>query len=124
MPMTAMARRMLMEAHAGRTSAFVIEYGGKQVAKLRKAFERAAESAGLPWVTPHVLRHTAAVWMAEAGTPMAEIAQYLGHSDERTTFRIYARFSPTYLRKAAAALEVWGRPAGSALCYSCGSSNR
>lgn len=104
-PMTDTARRMLLEAHAGRTSAYVIEYGGKQVGKLRKAFERAAESAGLGWVTPHVLRHTAAVWMAEAGVPIAEVAQYLGHTEERITFRIYARFSPTYLRKAAGALE-------------------
>jgi integrase len=36
---------------------------------------------------------------------MAEIAQLLGHKDSRTTEAIYARFSPTYLRKAAATLE-------------------
>ena len=43
--------------------------------------------------------------MAEAWTPMAEIAQYLGHSKETVTFKIYARFSPDYLRGAASALE-------------------
>jgi integrase len=105
-PMTDAARRELLAAHAARTCEFVIEYGGKRVGKLRKAFERAAEAAGLPWVTPHALRHTAAVWMAEAGVPMAEIAQVLGHTDERTTFRVYARFSPKYLRKAVSALEA------------------
>jgi len=56
-------------------------------------------------VTPHTLRHTAAVWLAEAGTPMPEIATYLGHSDSRITERVYARFSPGYLRKASKALE-------------------
>jgi integrase len=69
------------------------------------ALKRAAVRAGVPWVTPHVFRHTAAVWMAEAGVPMPEIAAYLGHSDSRTTERVYAKFSPAYLRKASRALE-------------------
>jgi hypothetical protein len=43
--------------------------------------------------------------MAEAGVTMAEIAQFLGHSSEAVTFKVYARFSPTYLRKAAAVLD-------------------
>lgn len=105
-PMTDSLRAALLEAHAARTTPFVIEYGGAQVGKIRKAFERAAIAAGLPDLTPHGLRHTAAVWMAEAGVPMAEIAQFLGHSDERTTFRVYAVYSPGYLRRAASALEV------------------
>lgn len=65
----------------------------------------AVARAGLRGVTPHVLRHTAAVWMAEAGVPMTEIAAYLGHSDSRITERVYARFSPDYLRKAAAGIR-------------------
>jgi integrase len=105
-PLTDGARRELAAAYAARTSPFVIEYGGQQVGKVRKAFDRAAHDAGLAWVTPHALRHTAAVWMAEAGVPMAEIAQYLGHTSEKITFRVYARFSGTYLRKAMGALEV------------------
>jgi integrase len=105
-PMTDGARRELLAAHAARTSRYVIEYGGEKVGKLRKAFDRAAKAAGLGWVTPHALRHTAAVWMAEAGVPMAEIAQVMGHTSEKITFRVYARFSPTYLRRAVGALEV------------------
>lgn len=104
-PITDRARAALEEAHAGRTSDFVIEYGGEQVGKIRKAFARAAAKAGLEWVTPHALRHTAAVWMAEADVPMEVIAQYLGHSDSRITERVYARFTPAYLRKASRALE-------------------
>lgn len=104
-PMTDRARAALMEAAKARTCGHVIEYGGVQVGKVRKAFASAAEAAGLPWCTPHVLRHTAAVWMAEAGVPMPEIAQYLGHADDRITQRIYARFSPQHLRRAAGALE-------------------
>lgn len=104
-PLTERAKLALTEAAKGRTSAYVVEYAGGQVAKIRKSFAAAAAAAGLAWVTPHALRHTAAVWMAERGIPMAEIAQFLGHSDEKTTYRVYARFSPTYLRRAASALE-------------------
>jgi len=42
--------------------------------------EITAADAGLADVSPHVLRHTAAVHTAEAGISMDEIAQYLGHS--------------------------------------------
>ncbi len=56
--------------------------------------------------TPYTLRHTAAVWMAEAGVPMAEIAQLMGHDDNATTEKHYARFSPTFLRRAANALRI------------------
>lgn len=37
---------------------------------------------------------------------MSEIAQYLGHRDSHTTEAVYARYSPHYLRHAAAALEI------------------
>lgn len=105
-PITDRARQALTEARECALTPFVIEYGSKRVKRIRKAFMRAVARAGLgPDVTPHVLRHTAAVWMAEAGTPMAEIAQYLGHSSPDITYRVYARFSPSYLRGAAAALE-------------------
>jgi hypothetical protein len=43
--------------------------------------------------------------MAEAGIPIEVIAQYLGHEDANVTRKKYARYSPTYLREAAAALE-------------------
>ena len=46
-----------------------------------------------------------AVHLAEAGNSMEVIAQYLGHEDVNVTRKKYARFSPTYLREAAAALE-------------------
>ena len=105
-PITDRARQALEEAREVALTPFVIEYGGKRVGRIRKAFMRAVARAGLGTdVTPHVLRHTAAVWMAEAGTPMAEIAQYLGHSSPDVTYRVYARYSPSYLRGAAAALE-------------------
>lgn len=104
-PMTPSLRAALQNAQKGALSEYVIEYAGRRVHSIRRAFETACARAGLRDVTPHVLRHTAAVHMAEAGIPISEIAQFLGHSSDRVTYRVYARFSPDYLRRAAAALE-------------------
>jgi integrase len=37
---------------------------------------------------------------------MPEIAHYLGHSNSRTTERVYARYSPDYLQGAARAFSL------------------
>jgi integrase len=103
-PMTDRSKSELLEVAKARTCDHVIEFGGSKVARIAKAFKRNAVAAGLPWCTPHVLRHTAAVWMAEAGVPMSQIAQVLGHTDSRITERVYARYSPDYLRMAVSAL--------------------
>lgn len=107
-PMNDSARAALVAARKAATSDYVIEYGGEQVESVKKGFAAACRRAGLTGVSPHTLRHTAAVWMAEAGVPMVEIAQYMGHSSPAVTFRVYGRFSPGYLAKAASALEVPG----------------
>lgn len=104
-PMTGRLRAALSEARAGALTPWVVEYAGRRVASIRTGFEGAAQRAGLEGVTPHVLRHTAAVWMAEAGVPMAEIAQVLGHEDSRITERVYSRFSPGHLARAVQHLE-------------------
>lgn len=105
-PMNTSARTALTQARDRSVSPFVIEWAGRKVGSVKKGVAAAARRAGLEDVTPHVFRHTAAVWQAEAEVPMAEIAQYLGHSDSRLTERVYARFSPQYRRKAAATLEL------------------
>ena len=97
---------VLFEAKKAALTDHVIEYGGKPVRSVKRAFKAAVDRAGLPPSTsPHVLRHTAAVHMAESGVPMAEIARFLGHTTEAVTFKVYAVHSPDYLRKAAGALE-------------------
>lgn len=56
-------------------------------------------------VSPHVLRHSSAVHLAESGKSMSEIANYLGHDDETLTARVYARFGPEHLRGSADVLD-------------------
>ena len=105
MPITEDTAMILRQARGVALTPYVVEYGGQRVGSVRRAFKAAVARAGLPsGVSPHWLRHSAAVHMAEAGVKMSEIAQFLGHSSEAITFRVYARFSPTHLRKAAAVL--------------------
>jgi integrase len=104
-PMTRTVKAALLTAKQGALSGHVIEWAGQKVASVKRGLHFAAKRAGVGHVSPHMLRHSAAVHMAEEGVSMEEIAQYLGHSNVNTTRKIYARFSPDYLRKAAAALE-------------------
>lgn len=103
-PMNKRAREALEEAHKGRLSDFVIEHGGKPIASVKKAIRMAAARSGVQ-CSPHVFRHTAAVRMAEADVPMTKIAQYLGHTSVKVTEQTYARYSPSYMRDASAALD-------------------
>ena len=47
----------------------------------RQVFKPAAERAGVPWATPHSLRHGMASLMADNGLSAAQIASQLGHAD-------------------------------------------
>lgn len=91
-------------AYGRRTTEFLIEHRGRRCKDIKKGFAAAAERSGVQ-MHPHMLRHTAAVWMAEDRVPMAEIASFLGHRDINVTVRVYARFHPDYLRNAARSLS-------------------
>ncbi len=107
-PMTDTLRAELKRAHDVGSCSHVVEYEGKAVTSVRTAFSRAIEAAGLDDVHIHDLRHTAAVWMAQGGgdNVVEKIREYLGHTSLATTYRIYARFTPGYLRDVAKALEL------------------
>lgn len=95
----------LQIGYAARTCEYVIERGGQPVACIKKAFQAASERSAVH-ATPYTLRHTGAVWAAEAGVSMPELAQFLGHDDDRTTQKHYARFSPDFLRGVANAISL------------------
>lgn len=103
-PLNARAFETLeLSARAAMTD-FVIEWDGKPLKSIKKAIRMAAQRSGVP-CSPHVFRHTAGVWMAEADVPMQKISQFLGHTSTRVTERTYARYSPSFMKDAAAALE-------------------
>lgn len=77
--------------------------GAEHLADPKRSFASACKRSGISGVTPHVLRHTTASWMAIAGVPMLEICKILGHSSMQVTMR-YAHLAPGHLRSAVDAL--------------------
>jgi integrase len=96
----------LQEAHEAAQTPFVIEWAGKQIKCIKKGIKTAGAAIGRPDTSPHMLRHSAAVWLVEDGHTFPEVAQFLGHSNPSITFKIYGRYSPNYLRKLADSLET------------------
>lgn len=104
-PMNRRAYRYLRVLRAAATCEHVIEWGGHRVLSIKKGFRAACFRAGIKGATPHILRHTAASWMAEKGVDMFRISRYLGHSDTKVTERRYAKLHPDFLSDAAEALD-------------------
>jgi integrase len=103
-PLNKEAMEELQTAYKGRQSEYVIERGAKPIGNIKKAFQAASARSGIK-VTPYTLRHTGAVWAAEAGASMDELAQYMGHDDSVTTSTHYARYSPGHLRGVATKVQ-------------------
>jgi integrase len=83
---------------------FIVEFRGKAVREVDKAFSAARKAAGLgPDVTPHVLRHTAATWLMQNGADLWSAAGYLGMSPELLQ-RVYGHHHPDYQESARAAI--------------------
>jgi integrase len=110
-PMNPGLRRILTEwkanaSHGDLVHNHVISFGEKPISSISTAFTKAVARAGLENVRVHDLRHTAAVWMLEAGSSIQRISQYLGHTTLDQTFKVYARYQPDFLRPEADALDV------------------
>lgn len=60
-----------------------IEYNGEMIAKMKTGFNNARDRAGLGRdVVPHVLRHTCATWLLNAGETIWDVAGFLGTSEK------------------------------------------
>lgn len=105
-PMTDTLKTVLLEAKEIAESGHVVEYAGKSVKSVKRAFARACKAAGIEDFHIHDIRHTAAVHQIEDGVPLPMVSQFLGHSNIMVTAKIYARFRPEAMRQAADALEL------------------
>lgn len=72
-----------------------------------------AQKAGIPSISPHVLRHTKAMHMVEAGINPIYIRDVLVHADLKTT-DIYAKTNTELKRAALSKLDSGILPASSA----------
>lgn len=83
-PLVKLPRRLLahmrrwhrLDEKKGLTS--VLHFAGDPVASIRTGFAACAADAGIPDVTAHWLRHTAATWLMEKGVDAWEAAGFLG----------------------------------------------
>ena len=88
-----------------KRSMFVWTHGdGQPIKDVRGSLEKACQIAGIERITPHVLRHTCASWLVQAGVPLYSVQRWLGHSTIKMTER-YAHLAPEHLQEGVAALS-------------------
>lgn len=56
---------------------------------VRRRLRPAARVAGVPWMTPHTLRHSLATELVDRGYDISAVARVLGHRSEHFTRRVY-----------------------------------
>lgn len=94
----AMSNRLflvLQRAYAERTGPYVLDHPGN----INRELTALAARAGVPRVTPHVLRHTAATQMSRRGVPLYVVAKLLGDT-LATVESVYAKWQPEWGRDA------------------------
>ena len=92
----------------GISRGFVIEYQGRAIKRLTKAFNAAVLDANLSAahgkVTPHILRHTAATWLMQQGVDPWIAAGYLGMTVQ-TLIQNYGHHHPDHFDAARKAFD-------------------
>jgi len=72
---------------------------------VQHALRRECQRLGLPPMTPHGLRHLHASLLLEAGLPVPQVAQRLGHATPQVTMSVYAHALNRSDREAAEVLQ-------------------
>lgn len=109
-PLNRMARSAVLHRANFRAthcpaSLFVFcDQGWQRIKNVRRSFDSAVRQAGLMDFHIHDLRHTCAAWLVNAGVPMPEIRDLLGHFCVSMTEE-YAHLAPENVRAAVAVLD-------------------
>jgi len=101
-------RAVLAEARAQARTAYVIEYRNKPLSNqtLYDWWRDVVVRAGVDSrITPHVLRHSVATWLADRNVDMRKIQKLLGHHSIVITETVYAKYRKGYLQEAAQILD-------------------
>jgi integrase len=92
---------------------------GKRITSISRTFDRVVDELGLNTgitdkryrFTFHCLRHTAASWLVQAGTPLFTVQQLLGHKTSGLTAR-YSHLAPANLQETAKFFDQMGTRTG------------
>lgn len=103
--MNAALREALEEAKKRAVTPYVVEFRGKPVKDVKRAWQRACQRADIKGVRIHDLRRTAASWMLQAGATFAQVAAVLGDTEEMVR-KHYGKFSPSFMRAAVDLIEL------------------
>jgi integrase/recombinase XerD len=88
---------------------FNLHYDALTPAAMRSRLAKAARASGIEQrVTPHMLRHTAATQLIEAGVDIRYIQRLLGHASLSTT-EIYTHVSDHALKRVVSEADILGR---------------
>ncbi len=104
-PLTEEGQRLFAQLTKDRDSEAVVLVktdgtGWGKSEQFRRIHE-ACEAAGIkPRINFHALRHTFASLLVQAGTPLAFVAEVLGHADTRMVSKHYAHLAPNVVHAA------------------------
>ena len=108
-PLSAKATDLLVRLRRERPcmTGLVIEAAGQPVAShtCSDVVARFARRAGVPALTPHVLRHSCITRLIERGVPVPVVQRFAGHADVTTTMRYCSVASDVYADQIRAALS-------------------
>jgi integrase len=79
--------------------------GALRVSNFRRDFRKLIARAGVPFIRPYDMRHTAATLLLLAGIHVKVVSEMLGHSSVAITLTIYSHVLPMIQRDAAAAMD-------------------
>lgn len=111
--MTPSVRAMLADQGAAPGRPVFTARTGALLREVSMTFNRAVDALGFnegikdarARVVFHTLRHTFGSWLAQAGVPLYDIGELMGHAEEETTRR-YAHLCPNRQRRSAAIIEA------------------
>jgi hypothetical protein len=100
--------RPLPHPRTGRPAEFLFTHHGRRLSQsaLRAELSRAAAIAGIGHVTPHVLRHTYATALINAGVSLQALMALLGHVSAEMSLRYARLFDATVRAEYERALDL------------------
>ncbi|WP_323696609.1 MULTISPECIES: site-specific integrase [Thiorhodovibrio] len=96
------------DAHCPNSQWVFCRKDGSRMRSSSTGFARACKDVGISDFRFHDLRHTCAAWLVQAGVPLTEVRDVLGHSTIKMTER-YAHLAPENIRNAVAVLDLESR---------------